>query len=156
MTQNHLNIYMENNKQVDALDEFAPKIRVILRGFKKERRLSSIAKKLEIHPARLTEMITKNGNGEYKRRVTPYYLARFFDGGIMTVEQILDGRRLEDVPERTRLFFQRMILSRETIQLVVEAQGRGINVDKLLETILYPVNTSQRAEDGWPKTEDRR
>jgi len=31
-----------------------------------------------------------------------------------------------------------MILSRKTINLVVEAQRRGIDVDTLLETVLYP------------------
>jgi hypothetical protein len=31
-----------------------------------------------------------------------------------------------------------MILPRKTISLVVEAQRRGIDVDKLFETILYP------------------
>ena len=138
MTQNFDNYYLEDETQVDALEEFAPKIREILIGFKKERRLSSIAKKLGIHPARLTEMITKNGKGEYKRRITPYYLAKFFDGGGMTVEQILDGRKLEDVSERTRLYFERMFLSRETIQLVVEAQARGIDLNRILKEILYP------------------
>ena len=56
----------------------------------------------------------------------------------MTVEEILEGRELEDIPEQPRMFFERMILSRKTINLVVEAQRRGIDVDKLLETILYP------------------
>ena len=57
----------------------------------------------------------------------------------MNVEQILDNRCLEDAPERARIFLERMILSWETIQLVVEAQRRGADVDKLLETILYPL-----------------
>ena len=46
-------------------------------------------------------------------------------------------RERKEIPFE-RLFLERMILSRETIQLVVEAQRRGIDVDKLLETILYP------------------
>ena len=84
-------------------------------------------------------MINKDGNGNYKRQVTPYYLAKFIEGGIMTVEEILDGCRLEELPERPRMFFERMILSRKTIKLVIDAQRRGIDVDKLLETILYPI-----------------
>ena len=128
--------YVEDKKQVDALEEFASKVREILGEYRSERKLSYIAKKLGVQPARLTEMITKDGNGEYKRRITPYYLAKFIDGGVMNVEQILNGRRLEDVPERVRLFFERMILSIKTIDLVVEAQRRGIDVDVLLETIL--------------------
>ena len=132
------NLYMEDKNQIDALEEFAPGVREILREYKANRQLSSIAKRLGIHPARLTEMITKDGNGEYKRRITPYYLAKFIDGGVMDVHQILNGHHLEDLPERARLFFERMILSRETIDLVVEAQRRGIDLDRILKEILYP------------------
>ena len=132
------NLYMEDKNQIDALEEFARGVREILREYKAKRQLSSIAKRLGIHPARLTEMITKDGNGEYKRRITPYYLAKFIDGGVMDVHQILNGHRLEDLPERARLFFERMILSRETIDLVVEAQRRGIDLDRILKEILYP------------------
>jgi len=130
--------YVEDDNQVDALEEFAPKVREILREYRAKRKLSYIAKKLGIHPARLTEMITKDGNGEYKRTISPYYLAKFIDGGVMNAHQILNGRRLKDLPERARLFFERMILSRETIDLVAEAQGRGININRILKEILYP------------------
>ena len=130
--------YVEDREQNDAFKEFAPKVREILRGYRKKRQLSAIATRLGFHGARLAEMLHKDGDGNYKRRISPYYLAKFIDGGIMTVEEILDGRRLEDIPERSRMFLERMILSRKTINLVVEAQRRGIDVDKLLETILYP------------------
>ena len=83
-------------------------------------------------------MVTKDGNGEYKRRITPYYLARFIDDGFINVYQILNGRSFNDIPERARLFFERMVLSRETIDLVAEAQRRGIDVDRILREILYP------------------
>ena len=83
-------------------------------------------------------MITKNANGDYKKRITPYYLAKFIDGGIMDVHRILQGRSLEKLPERSRLFFERMILSRKTIQLVIEVQRRGIDLDRILQEILYP------------------
>ena len=83
--------YVEDDNQVDALEEIAPKVREILREYRAKRKLSYIAKKLGIHPARLTEMITKDGNGEYKRRITLYYLAKFIDGGVMNAHQILNG-----------------------------------------------------------------
>ena len=130
--------YVEDQEQIDAFKEFAPKVREILRGYRKKRQLSAIATSLGFHGARLAEMINKDGNGNHKRRISPYYLAKFIEGGIMTVEEILEGRELEDIPEQPRMFFERMILSRKTINLVVEAQRRGIDVDKLLETILYP------------------
>jgi hypothetical protein len=128
----------EDQVQIDALAEFAPRIREILRGYRAQRQLSAIAGQLGFHQSRLTEMITQNANGEYKTRITPYYLARFLDCGVMTVSQILQGRRLEALPERSRLFFERMVLSRKTIRLVVEAQRRGIDLDRILQEMLYP------------------
>ena len=130
--------YIEDQEQIDALEAFAPKVREILRAYRTKRQLSAIAASLGFHGARLAEMVNKDAEGNYKRRISPYYLAKFIEGGVMTVEDILGGRRLQDIPERARMFFERMILSRKTINLVVEAKRRGIDVDKLLETILYP------------------
>jgi hypothetical protein len=131
-----------DEEQLDAYEEFTPTVRQILREYRKKRKLSAIASRLGINPARLAEMINKDGHGHYKRRITTYYLSKFFDGGVMTVEQVLNGRRLEDLPKRAQIFFERHILSRKTIRLVVEAQRRGIDIDKVLELILNPENTN--------------
>jgi len=60
--------HIEDQSQVDALAEFAPKVREILRNYRDKRQLSSIAKQLGFHQSRLTEMITKNEKSEYKTR----------------------------------------------------------------------------------------
>ena len=133
---------IEDKAQIDALEEFAPRIREILRDFRDKRQLSAIARELGFHQSRLTEMITKNSDGAYKTRITPYYLAKFIDSGIMSVNEILQGRKLEDLPERSRMFFERMIVSRNTLRLVIEAQRRGINLDRILKEILYPQSNS--------------
>jgi DNA-binding Lrp family transcriptional regulator len=129
--------YIEDCVQVDALEEFAPRIREILRGFRDKRQLSAIAQKLGFHQSRLTEMINKNEKGEYKKRITPYYLARFIDSGIMDARQILAGRDIDDLPDRARIFFKRMILPPKTLELVIEAQCRGIDLDRVLQEMLY-------------------
>jgi DNA-binding Lrp family transcriptional regulator len=130
--------YIEDQAQIDAIEEFAPKIREILREYRAKRQLSSIAKQLGFHQSRLTEMITKNENGEYKKRITPYYLARFIDSGIMDARQILAEQNIDDLPDRARIFFKRMILPPKTLELVIEAQRRGIDLDRVLKEILYP------------------
>jgi hypothetical protein len=130
--------YIEDQAQIDVLEEFSPNIRDILRNYRAKRQLSSIAKQLGFHQSRLTEMITKNKNGEYKKRITPYYLARFIDSGIMDARQILAGRNIDDLPDRARIFFKRMILPPKTLELVIEAQRRGINLDRILQEMLYP------------------
>jgi len=131
------NITKDSN-QLGALDLFAPRIREILSDYRDKRKLSSIAKKIGIHPSRLTEMITKDSEGNYKRTITPYYLAKLIDDGFVTVEQVLGGKNIKDLPDRARIYLERMSLSRETVQLILEAQYRGIDVDAILKNILYP------------------
>ena len=131
---------MVDEEQFDVYEQFTPKVRQILREYRKKRKLSAIANSIGVNPARLAEMINKDRSGQYKRKVTPYYLSKFFDARVMTVEQILDGRDLEDLPNRVQLFFERHILSRKTIRLVIEAQRRGIDINRVLELILYPEN----------------
>lgn len=138
MAKNNESSYIEDQTQIDALEEFAPRIREILRGYRDKRQLSSIAKQLGFHQSRLTEMITKNEHGEYKKRITPYYLARFIDSGIMDARQILAGQNIDDLPGRARIFFKRMMLSPKTLELVIEAKRRGIDLDRILQEMLYP------------------
>jgi hypothetical protein len=138
MKQKYQNYYVEDNEQIDALVEFAPRIREIVGEYRNERKLSSIAKRLGINPARLTEIITRDDTGNFRRNITPYYLGKLLGGGIVTVRQILGDRQLEDLPDRLRLYFERFMLPKKTIQLVVGAQDRGIDVEKILQEILYP------------------
>jgi len=86
--------------------------------------------------SRLTKMITRNGNGEYKPKITPYYLAKFIENDVISVPEILHGKKLGDLPERPRMFFERMMIPKKTLQGVIEARARGIDVDRLLEEIL--------------------
>ena len=130
--------HTEDQSQLDALAEFAPRVRKILRSYRDKRQLSSIARQLGFHQSRLTEMISKNEKGEYKTRITPYYIARFIEGGMMSVDQIMDGRNLEDLPIRPKMFFERMMVSRSTLRLVIETKRRGINLERILQEMLYP------------------
>jgi hypothetical protein len=54
MAKNDDPTYIEDRDYIDALEEFAPKIREILRGYREKRQLSSIAKQLGFHQSRLT------------------------------------------------------------------------------------------------------
>ena len=142
MDKKNKSTYIEDQTKIDALEEFAPKIREILREYRDKRQLSSIARQLGFHQSRLTEMITKNEHGEYKKRITPYYLARFIDSGIMDARQILTGRNIDDLPDRARIFFKRMILPPKTLELVIKVQTRGINIDRILQEILNTIPDS--------------
>ena len=121
-----------------VLEEFAPRVREILMAYRRKRQFRKISERMGFHSSRLTEMITTNSDGNYKRKISPYYLAKFLDAGIMDVSDILQGRSLDDLSDRARLFFERMILPRKTLQLVIETKRRGIDLESILEAILYP------------------
>ena len=141
MKSSENNIFSQDEDQTDALEEFAPRVRELIRAYRDKRKLTSIAERIGIHATRLTEMISTNGDGTYKRKITPYYLAKFLDAGIMDVPDILQGRSLDDLSDRQRMFFERMILPRKTLKLVIETKRRGIDLEKILEAILYPKDT---------------
>lgn len=145
---------IEDHDQADALEELAPKIREILRGYRDKRQLSSIARKLDFHQSRLTEMLTKNEHGQYKKRITPYYPAKFINSGIMDARQILDGRDIDDLPDRARIFFKRMILPPKTLELVIEAQRRGIASETDYQCALKRIESLMDAEKGPPELEE--
>ena len=127
-----------DDESAKCYHDFEPQVRKILRQYRKKRQLSALAATVGINQTRLAEMINKNSKGRYKRRITPYYLSKFLDKGIMTVEELLEGRSIEEFPDRVGIFFERHILSRKTIHLVIEAQKRGIDVDGMLQIALCP------------------
>ena len=100
---------LENNnlsseqELTQVLEEFAPRVREILMDYRRKRQFTKIAERMGFHSSRLTEMITTNSDGNYKRKISSYYLAKFMDAGIMDVSDILQGRTLDDLPDRQRL-----------------------------------------------------
>jgi hypothetical protein len=122
----------------DSLELFGPVIREILINYREQRMLAKIARDIGIQPVRLTEMITKNAKGEWKRKLTAYYVVRLVDGGYITVEQLLQGKRLEDFnisPGLVR-FFHRLIIPKQTLALTVKAMEKGFDVEHMLKAAL--------------------
>jgi len=76
-----------------------------------------------------------------KRKITAYYLAKFLDAGTMDVLDNLQGKNLDDLSDRRRMFFERMTLPRKTLKLVIETKRRGIDLEKILDANLYPKKT---------------
>ncbi len=127
----------EKKNPNDLYEEFARPVRNRLMEYRDRRELISLAERLGFSSPRLTEMITMNRSGEYKRKITPYYLAKFIENGVISVAEILRGKSLDDLPERPRMFFERMMVPRRTLQLVLEAQRRGFDVERILHKILF-------------------
>jgi len=141
MEANENNNLSSEQELTQVLEEFAPRVREILMDYRRKRQFRKISERMGFHSSRLTEMITTNSHGNYKRKISSYYLAKFLDAGIMDVSDILQGKNLDDLSDRARLFFERMILPKKTLQLVIETKRRGIDLEKILDAMLYPKGT---------------
>ena len=126
----------ENIDKEKLLYEFEPTVREILMDYREKRILATIARNIGIQPVRLTEMITQDENGEWKRKITPYYITKLVDGGYMKVEQILQGTKLEDLSDGQQTFFQRLLIPKKTLPLIMMAKDRGVDVDGLIKAAL--------------------
>ena len=125
-------------KKDDSLEIFGPVIRDILMGYREQRMLAKIARDIDIQPVRLTEMITKDDKGDWKRKITAYYVVRLVDAGYITVEQLLQGKKLEDynMSEGLVRFFHRLIIPKETLALIVKSMEKGIDTEAMLKEAL--------------------
>ena len=141
MEANENNNLSSEQELTQVLEEFAPRVREILMDYRRKRQFRKISERMGFHSSRLTEMITTNSHGNYKRKISSYYLAKFLDAGIMDVSDILQGKSLDDLSDPQRMFFERMILPRKTLRLVIETKRRGIDLEKIMEAILYPKET---------------
>ena len=129
---------MENN-----IDDKAERETVILRKYKEPviRALKDLADKRQLtdvcrgtlggmKTTRLTEIHTG------VRELTPYYLVKLAKGGIVSLDSILQGRKLEDLPREDRVLLMKIFAPDEETELLWEARAKGINVAAYLRQLL--------------------
>jgi hypothetical protein len=103
-------------------------IQPLLKVYADRRELSIIAKKLGIkHRSRLTEL--KNGD----RKLTFFWLNIFVSGGIMSVNSITKGRKLNELSEVERNIVLRLDPEIEELTLLFKAKRMNIDVKSLLK-----------------------
>lgn len=70
------------------------------------------------------------------RKLTFFYLRLLMNGGIMTVNQILKKRKIEELSEQERDIILRLRLSPNLLNLLYEAEKAKLDVDQLLKVAL--------------------
>ena len=107
-------------------------------GYREQRMLAKIARDIGIQPVRLTEMITKDKQGDWKRKITAYYVVRLVDAGYISVDQLLQGKKLEDfnISDGLLRFFHRLIIPKRTLALIVKGMEKGVDVEGMLKAAL--------------------
>ncbi len=71
-----------------------------------------------------------------KRTLSFYFLKIIINGGVMSVEQILRGRKLDELNPTEKDIVLRLMADPETLQLIYEAEQSGFDVRSLLKISL--------------------
>jgi hypothetical protein len=134
-----INKAMNDKKHIDKADPET----VLLRKFKGPviKKLKELAENRELSrlcredlypmkPGRLTELHTE------KRELTPYYLGKLVKGGIVNLEQILEGRNFDDLPKEEQRLLQKIFMDDELVDAIARAQKRGVNLLQYIKQIL--------------------
>lgn len=101
-----------------------------LERYREERQLAFVARSIRVHPNRLSEIL------KGKRELTEYYLGRLLTGGFVTIEQLLGGKKLEDLSPEERRFIERFMLKDATMDRIAAVRDRGLDLDNILDSIL--------------------
>lgn len=112
----------------DELKDFAPVVRSFLIETKRRHQLGVLANRLGIQPPRLSELLYE------RRKVTAYYLSKFVEVGVMTIEELLAGRELSDLDPPSQMFILRQRIPEKTIRLLNEVIDSGYSINNIDRT----------------------
>jgi transcriptional regulator with XRE-family HTH domain len=119
--------------------ELVPIIQSVLSQYKRERRLSELARDLGFSKNRLSEILCG------KRKLTLYYILKFIDAEIITIDRVFRDVNLDDLPGNKRILAKRLLLDQQIVEsLDIEMQGllkKAINQKRLTDvrTILKTI-----------------
>lgn len=117
------------NKDVKILKKYNQPVIEALKKLREKRRVSKICREHfnGMNPSRITEII----RGE--RDLTPYYLKKFINAGIVDLKEIFEGKKFSDIPKEDHILFKRLNIRDETLFLISQIENSGINLDLLLK-----------------------
>jgi transcriptional regulator with XRE-family HTH domain len=119
--------------------ELVPIIQSVLSQYKRERRLSELARDLGFSKNRLSEILCG------KRKLTLYYILKFIGAEIITIDRVFRDINLDDLPGNKRILAKRLLLDQQIVEsLDIEMQGllkKAINQKRLTDvrTILKTI-----------------
>jgi len=84
-----------------------------------------------LQPSRITEIASG------KRPLTPYYLTLFIEKGIVTMDHVLQGKTIEDMPEDLQPVLERLMMPLETVRLFLAVKEKGMSYDEINDHFKY-------------------
>ncbi|MFB3925611.1 MAG: hypothetical protein ACE14T_06115 [Syntrophales bacterium] len=94
--------------------ELLPAVQAVLVRYRKERRLSELARSIGFSKNRLTEIMYG------KRKLTPYYLIKLIEAGAMTVGQLFNGTDIRELSHEKRIMARRLLIDAAVIDILDE------------------------------------
>ena len=95
--------------------------------------LSALADRLEGRHGLRHARIRLSELKKDKRDLAFFFACILIDGGVMTVDQIMRGRKMDELNEAERKIIRKLRVSDRLLELVDEAETGGLDVEKLLE-----------------------
>lgn len=110
--------------------ELLPEVQAALRKFKKERRLSELARNIGFSKNRLTEIM------HGRRKLTIHYIIKLMESGVLSVDQMF-GKSVESMSPASRVLAKRILIDPQILDIL----------DKEMQALLKEAIAQNRIED---------
>lgn len=110
--------------------ELLPEVQAALRKFKKERRLSELARNIGFSKNRLTEIM------HGRRKLTLHYIIKLMDSGVLSIDQMF-GKSVESLNPENRILAKRILIDSQIVDIL----------DKEMQELLKEAVAQNRLED---------
>jgi len=110
--------------------ELLPEVQAALRKFKKERRLSELARNIGFSKNRLTEIM------HGRRKLTLHYIIKLMEAGVLSIDQMF-GESIENLGPESRLLAKRILIDSQIVDIL----------DKEMQELLKEAIAQNRLED---------
>ncbi len=111
--------------------ELLPKVQSVLLRYKRERRLSELARNLGFSKNRLSEILCG------KRKLTLYYIVKFMEADVIPTEQLFAGIRIEKLPKDRRILARKLLLDPGVVEIL----------DQEMQSLMKKAVEQKRIED---------
>jgi transcriptional regulator with XRE-family HTH domain len=118
-------------KEANDFPELMPAVQSILAEYKSKRLLSRLARELGFSKNRLSEILCG------KRKLTLYYVLKFIEAKAVTVDQLFENLKINDLPEHKRIMAKRFLLDPRVVDVL----------DSELQELIKDAITRDRIDD---------
>lgn len=110
--------------------KFAHQIIAHLQAMAERKELSEASRIMGIQVSRLSEM------AKGKRTISTYYLGKMLEKGIISMDHILQGKKIEDLSEEEQMLLYKLRISNDLVRLLMKAENDNKDVVQILKIMI--------------------